>query len=399
MAKEFKTIEKMEEAYYTQPLKIMAEQANIPVEELVTIAKAEMERDESLSIDVLSKTNYPVLTTTTGARNVIYGAQLWSQVCLEANAFGVLPKIPYDKGGYRAATAVQDTTIPGVAEAGAIPDSRKPTMAEIDVGIATLATTADMSEWELLLQGKDDVPTWGEVVNFARDEFVNLSNRALLTDNGTLASAGSAWESIDRVCGSYSELSSCTDGGGSAYSTNDLDIYGIDRDGGAGWTDAYVSHNSGADRTFSLSLLDNVIDNCVPYWKNGRKNKVILTGYDTARRIAQLENPKGIFSPDMAVQFTVNGVQTVKGIEAGIPVASYDGIPIICSNNVGKDTISRIYVLDLDNLFFAVARPVTYVETNDYLLLGAYKRRGNFSMVGQLVCTNFHAQGKVRDLK
>ena len=146
-----------------------------------------------------------------------------------------------------------------------------------------------------------------------------------------------------------------------------------------------------------MSLLDAVIDGVAPYWKN-RKNKVILTGYDTARRIQQLENPKATYSPDMSVEFGVNGVQTRKGIEAGIPVASYDGIPIITSNNVGKDTISRVYVLDLDTLWISVARPVTYIESSDPLVVG-FQKRGVFSMVGELVCTCFAAQGKLRDLK
>lgn len=383
MAKQFKSIEEMEKYYYTEPLRIIAEKEGVTVDELIAKAK-----EEALEVESLTKAA-PFITTTTGALNYIYGAQLWSSVCTEANAFGMLPKKPYDKGGYRAITTAAATTSAGTSESGSVPASLKPTLAAVDVGLKTLSATTEISEVLSLQEGKDDVATWGEMLAYAKDEFLNRVNRGLLTDNDTLASTNI--ESIDRIAGSYSEIAGCS------QTANDLDIYGIDRDGGAGWTDAYVSHNSGTDRTFALSLLDAVIDGVAPYWKN-RKNKVILTGYDTARRIQQLENPKATYTPDMSVEFTVNGVQTRKGIEAGIPVASYDGIPIIVSNNVPKDTISRVFVLDLDHLWIAVARPVTYVESADPLVVG-FQKRGVFSMVGELVCTSFAAQGKLRELK
>ena len=383
MAKQFRTIEEMEKFYYTEPLKVIAEKQGITVDELVAKTK-----EEALEVESLTKAA-PVITSTTGALNYVYGAQLWSSVCTEANAFGMLPKKPYDKGGYRAITAAAATTSAGTSESGSVPASLKPTLAAVDVGLKTLSATTEISEVLSLQEGKDDVATWGEMLAYAKDEFLNRVNRGLLTDNDTVASTNI--ESVDRIAGSYSEIAGCS------QTANDLDIYGIDRDGGAGWTDAYVSHASGTDRTFALSLLDTVIDGVAPYWKN-RKNKVILTGYDTARRIQQLENPKATYTPDMSVEFGVNGVQTRKGIEAGIPVASYDGIPIIVSNNVPKDTISRVYVLDLDHLWIAVARPVTYVESSDPLVVG-FQKRGVFSMVGELVCTCFAAQGKLRDLK
>ncbi len=383
MTKQFKSIEEMEKFYYTDPLTNIAEKEGITVDELIAKTK-----DEIIEIEALTKAA-PFITTTTGALNYVYGAQLWSSVCTEANAFGVLPKKPYDKGGYRAITAAGATTTAGTSESGAVPASLKPTLAAIDVGLKTLSATTEISEVLSLQEGKDDVATWGELLAYAKDEFLNRVNRGLLTDADTLASTNI--ESIDRMVGSYSEAA------GSGYTTSDHDPYGIDRDAEATWTDSYVSHGSTTDRTFALSYLDTVLDGVAPYWKN-RKNKVILTGYDTARRIQQLENPKATYTPDMSVQFTVNGVQTKKGIEAGIPVASYDGIPIITSNNVPKDTISRIYVLDLDYMWIGVGRPVTYVESSDPLVVG-FQKRGVYSMVAELVCVNFAAQGKVRDLK
>ena len=53
----------------------------------------------------VSKLNAPVLTTTTGVYIAIYGAQAFSQLNNEANAFALLPKIPWEKSGWRVITA------------------------------------------------------------------------------------------------------------------------------------------------------------------------------------------------------------------------------------------------------------------------------------------------------
>ena len=80
----------------------------------------------------VAKTDAPVLTSTSGVYNPVFGAQAFSQLNNEANAFGILPKYPWQKSGWRVITADAGTTAAGgVAESGAMPDSIKPTFVEV----------------------------------------------------------------------------------------------------------------------------------------------------------------------------------------------------------------------------------------------------------------------------
>ncbi len=131
---------------------------------------------------------------------------------------------------------------------------------------------------ETFLATKDD--GLGDAMKVMREEMakhhVEMINKMLLTDNDTLA--GDNIESLDRIIGSYSEIN------GVGQTAGDLDIYGLDRDAGATWSDAYVNHNSNVARTFTIDLLDTTLTNLR---KNGAQPKVILTGYDTQERIQQ----------------------------------------------------------------------------------------------------------------
>ena len=55
--------------------------------------------------NLLRKADAPSTTSTAGMFNAIFGAYAWAQLNLEANAFGILPKYPWDKSGWRVITA------------------------------------------------------------------------------------------------------------------------------------------------------------------------------------------------------------------------------------------------------------------------------------------------------
>jgi len=336
----------------------------------------------------------PVLTSTTGARNIIYGAGLMAQVLVGANSFGALPKKPWSKTGYRAITAA-DTTALGLAENGAIPATTKPTMAAVDVTVRLLPASFDMSSTQMKLKGKDDVVTWEELQAYEQQEYKNKLNRSLHVNMGTLtgpSADGTGMQSIDRVCGSAAENTAMS------YDTADEDIYGLDRTT-ASWADAYVGHASTVDRYLALSHLDTMLQNVEPYWNEGsRQNKVMITGYDTALRIGQLLQSQLRYTKER-VTMTVNGIKTAPGVDAGFEVASYDGIPIIRDSNVNKDTISRVYTLDLDHVWIGMLQPITYLESEDYQAIDKFGREGVYYMEGELICDLFKAQGKVMDLK
>jgi len=344
--------------------------------------------------DAIRKADDPLMTTTQGVYNPIYGAKVWSQLNQEPNAFAILPKTVWDKSGWRVIYQRAAETGGGVGENATLPDTIKPKFKELSTKPKIVAHTFNASEMETFLGTKDD--GLGDVMRVLREEMakhhVEMINRMLLADVDT--PAGDNIESIDRVCSSKSEEDNILDAG-------DADIYGIDRsDSNNSWADAYVDHNNGTDRTFTIDLLDTAITNIR---KAGGQPKVILTGYDTQERIQQALQAQQRFLDTKKVVPTYNGVKGIEGVEAGFNVATYQGIPIICSKDVVQDTISRIYILDTDYLFFKVALPTMYFESGmsrkDPFGINYLGDEGMYRTMGELICTRFNVQGKIRDLK
>ncbi len=335
----------------------------------------------------------PVLSSTNYVHNIIYGEKLWSQIVTEANVFGLLPKKPWDHSGYRVITTAATSSGIGVSEGSAIPATLKPTFLEIDVECKEQATSFDESKRLLNLAGKDDVILWADLQEHMADEFANSMNADLCGNVTTVA--GNNIESIDRVCSSYSEVTNCAD-----VNAEDSDIYGVDRDADQTWNNAYVSHGSDTDRTFATSQVDEVLTNCRPFWKNPAsvENKVFVTGYDTQARWSRIMQVQQRYDTTK-VKFTINGIESVGDNEAGFTISAYNGIPIVCSNNIVQDTLSRIYLLDLDHVHIGVLEPTMYMESEDAQLLDKFVREGVFYSQMELVANKFRCHGKVRDLK
>ena len=72
--------------------------------------------------NLLRKADQPVTTSTQGVFNAIFGAYAWAQLNLEANAFGILPKYPWDKSGWRTITAKADSLLDADTEMCAVDD-------------------------------------------------------------------------------------------------------------------------------------------------------------------------------------------------------------------------------------------------------------------------------------
>ena len=169
----------------------------------------------------LRKADSPVTTSTAGVFNAIFGAYAWAQLNLEANAFGILPKYPWDKSGWRVITAKPtvdtaqgNTALGGVAEGGTIPDEILPTVAELDVRPKTMSlvfSASEVMEW-LSSHSKDDI--WGGLGSlrlYMAVQHKELLNRALLADvEGTVTGSGTFagtadFESLDRIISSNAE--------------------------------------------------------------------------------------------------------------------------------------------------------------------------------------------------
>ncbi len=343
-----------------------------------------------------------VTISTAGLTNNLYGAKLFREIAYSANALGAIGFQPWQTSGYRTLTTAGATATAGLALGANMPTPIVITAANVDISPCLEGATFEIDSTAAKVNPKNDSASWEEYQEAAKEEFLNRLNRNLLASADTTKSVG--LDSIDRVIASYAEIAYGKVADNAVLDANDLDIYGKDRDASTLY-DSYVSglaYGSGS-RTLSLSHLDEVIQNCRGYWANRMyANKFFLTGDDTAMRISQLyQATERIQMPMKGVSFGVNGVKSISGADVGVEVAAYRGIPIVPDMNVLQDTISRFYLIDQDNLHIGTVTPPTYIETteNDFLTLGRFAIEGCHYMEGEVVCTNFHAQGKGRDFK
>ena len=365
----------------------------------------------SYSGSELLKADSPMLSTTAGTYQAIYGRKVWSQLNQEFNAFSILPKKPWDRSGWRVITAKPNggALHGGVAENATLPDTVRPTFQHVAAKPKTIAHTFDMSETAIFLADRDD--GLGDIRAVLKEEMgkhhAEMVNKMLLVDSETVA--GNNFESLDRITGndggSSGGLTSMETGasaGTDHCGANDLDIYSIDRSANS-WSNAEVNcgadRASGSRRTFSLDHLDTIFQQI---WERGGNPKVILTGYDTLMRLQQLLQAQQRFMEEKRVTPTYNGVKGVPGIEAGFIVATYNGVPIIPSKDVEKDGISRVYFLDTDYLYFSTAIPTQYfesgIETGDPFAINRLGQEGLYRTMGEVWTTFFRAQGSIRDL-
>jgi len=359
----------------------------------------------------LLKADAPMLSTTAGTYQAIYGRKVWSQLNQEFNAFSILPKRPWDRSGWRVITAKPNAGVlhGGIAENGTLPETVKPTFQHVAAKPKTIAHSFDMSEVAIFLADKDD--GLGDIRSVLKEEMgkhhAEMVNKMLLVDSETVA--GNNFESLDRITGNdggasggLTSMETGSSAGTDHCGADDLDIYSIDRSANS-WSNAEVNcgadRASGSRRTFSLDHLDTIFQQI---WERGGNPKVMLTGYDTLMRLQQLLQAQQRFMEEKRVTPTYNGVKGVPGIEAGFIVATYNGVPIIPSKDVEKDGISRIYMLDTDYLYFSTAIPTQYfesgIETGDPFAINRLGQEGLYRTMGEVWTTFFGAQGSIRDL-
>jgi len=357
----------------------------------------------------LLKADSPMLSTTGGTYQAIYGRKVWSQLNQEFNAFSILPKKPWDRSGWRVITGRPNsgTLHGGVAENATLPETVKPTFQHVAAKPKTIAHTFDMSETAIFLADKDD--GMGDIRSVMKEEMgkhhAEMVNKMLCTDVDT--PAGNNFESLDRVTAAYNDDADSKTGMHSDHdnlsANSDLDIYSISRSGNS-WASAEMSNNMvsdvSTDRVLSLDLLDDMFQKL---WVRGGNPKVMLTGYDTLMRLQQLLQSQQRFMEEKRVTPTYNGVKGVPGVEAGFIVATYNGVPIIPTKNMLGDGISRVYFLDTDYLHFSTAIPTQYfesgIETGDPFAINRLGQEGLYRTMGEIWTTFFGAHGSLRDLK
>ena len=357
----------------------------------------------------LLKADAPMLSTTAGTYQAIYGRKVWSQLNQEFNAFSILPKRPWDRSGWRVITEKPNSGVlhGGIAENGTLPETVKPLFQHVAAKPKTIAHSFDMSEVAIFLADKDD--GLGDIRSVLKEEMgkhhAEMVNKMLLVDTSTVA--GNNFESLDRITagdGAGTGLTGLKTTGGNEHvdAAADLDIYSIDRSANS-WSAAEVNcaadAAAGSRRTLSLDHLDTIFQQI---WERGGNPKVMLTGYDTLMRLQQLLQAQQRFMEEKRVTPTYNGVKGVPGIEAGFIVATYNGVPIIPSKDVEKDGLSRMYLLDTDYMYFSTAIPTQYfesgIETGDPFAINRLGQEGLYRTMGEVWTTFFGAQASIRDL-
>jgi hypothetical protein len=149
--------------------------------------------------DIL-KADAPMLSTTAGTYQAIYGRKVWSQLNQEFNAFSILPKKPWEKSGWRIITGKPSFVKGGgVAENATLPETTKPTFLHVACKPKTIAHTFDMSEVAIFLADKDD--GLGDIRQVLKEEMgkhhADHVNQMLTDDIDN--PAGNDFESLDRL--------------------------------------------------------------------------------------------------------------------------------------------------------------------------------------------------------
>jgi hypothetical protein len=357
---------------------------------------------------LIRKADDPIITTSPGIINPLYGAVVDTLLNMEADGFKLLGMQPMNQTGFRIKTGLPATLVNGMGENALLPDTVQSTFSEEEQVQKYM-----MTRWEITKHAIDRAKltdSVGDLETFNRvDQMENFTlgmNRALLADAEAEAAAATAdrvaadnikIESLDRIISSDSE----EDVFGGAHD-HWYDAYlQWDRDAGTTY-DSQVNHASGADRNLTLDIVDDVINST---WSAGARaqNQIFLTGMDTFLDWSALIDDKHRIETTNVVQTTINGVQTAtgNGVEGTIRVAAYDTVPIFRSQDVPTDGASRIFLLDQTSIHKSVLAPTTYMQTqfnNETLLVDALKQYYAYLWVGEIKCTSPVRQGKIRDL-
>lgn len=343
------------------------------------------------AVDFQDALQKAALTTgDAGAVNATYTMGAFIYYATRRNLYGVLPKVPWDEMGFRAVTTASKTSGIGIADGQTLGTGVERTYVEVGPTVKEWELVSDYSTRLGIRADISDAVTLEQDRVGHEADFFRSFNADLFTDSNTLASNNA--ESIDRVVASYSEMT------GSGYDADDMDIYSQDRDASTAF-DAYVSHGSTTDRTLTTTLINNLFTNTYDYWEEQSvANKVYITGMDTLQRWGELESAKQRFVDNVPAQITVgDGIRTVPGADTGFLVSTYQGIPIVPDTNTPQDTISRIYLLDLDNVNLMFGIPPAFYDSDDMFQVG-HLTKGVWYGAGELYAKKFKPHGKLRDL-
>lgn len=370
-------------------------------------------------------------------RNYIYGKQLWAQMNIRPTVFTAIPRNQYVKSGFRI---IKDFATPAIVPnsiqepTSRIPDVKVPKIDSLRIDPRVVVNDPySMTLAQQALDGLDDTVNFDAILEVLQTEFSMRINGQMLMANMNYGfdptstnpvtqalvnyayfsgSASLAWISpegiplapLDNLISGYKEY---TDQGypNTAIGHAAVDLFNMNRHSAASYLDSYVDCTAGSalTRSVSIDLLDNAIQNVMPFWKdNTVDGKVIVTGFDTVGRIQQLHYQFQRFIGYNNYQVTYNGIKTCPGDVVGFGASQFKGIPIIpdlmTTKNMDGTGVSKIYVIDTNTIHHAILIPPTFIQDKTYLARRALTDIATYYMASQTVCTKPRANAKIMNL-
>jgi len=376
-------------------------------------------------------------TTNGNYRNYIYGKQLWAQMNIRPTVFTALPRNQYVKSGFRiikdfATTAIVPNSV--YEPMSQIPDVKVPSIISLRIDPRVIVNDPySMTLAQQALDGLDDIVNFDAILEVLQTEFSMRVNGQLLMANmnygfdpssvtpatqakvnyayftGTdsltwVAPEGIPICTIDNLISGYTEYTN--QGYTGTMGAAAVDLFNIDRHTEASNLDAFVDCTTatGTKRNVSVDLLDNAVQNIMPFWKdNTVDSKVIVTGFDTVGRIQQLHYQFQRFIGYSNFQVTYNGIKTCPGDVVGFGASQFKGIPIVpdlmTTKNMDASGVSKIYVLDTNTLHHAILIPPTFIQDKTYIARRSLTDIATYYMASQMVCTKPRANAKIMNLQ
>lgn len=388
-----------------------------------------------------TKSDGTVGISTQRAFNAIYGPRIFNLAYNRHNTLAAMGIKPYFTGvRFQQDLSLGGTDNCGVIRGGYRTAPKKAVYATVEQPYKVCQHNFAMEFGMVAINNVDDVLKWEQQMDFESKTWLNNMNGQVLQkiEDAPIVGLGEkidgtadtsqervGLESIERIISNSDEaqyvpstyavpwyqavnlpssegssMSMYRDSAASGYSAtsdNNFNSY-VDANYKAGTTTG-----EGEMRQLSLTMVDNMFNNVMPYWdENSTSGKVLITGYDTLTKLQALLQPQQRYIGTTFAKMTVNGISTVEGVGTGFQVASYNGVPILPDRMVGRGDITdanagvgRMYLLDTENIGRGSLKETVVNVSENPIVTGSYNRLCNLYSLSEVQATSFRALGKV----
>ena len=381
-------------------------------------------------------------TTTSGYMEAIFGSYAQINLNTETNVGAAMSKRPYKKSGFRLISDLPQYTNSAtvgmygqVPENGAFPEEQIPPILLIDyrpkIHTQTIGNTA-MQQWLATTSGDDTYGAMADIRIAYGTKFNMNYNSAILRPVEDSIEVGknydstfidaAAVETMDRLISNKTEANAISAKHGDVlnYYTPYLEPT-IDRDTKNTFDCTVYSASGGAIDSDNGALNRPILSDFfsqigetgggVPSgaFINWKVKSMIQKLYEDQNTQAYGENN---------VSFSMNGVDTVSGMQAGVQVSTLYNVPLIVTvhaRGAAADSkeLGRLYAFNNrsyemsggeSQIGMAVAIPTIYGELGmtqgvmGMLALGRIGSKGAYMTMAQTVMSRSVSQGKIRDI-